>query len=87
MRSSHVVHGQRHLEGAQSARTPGFPHNDYGKRIRQQRPLSYNKYLRVPDLIGLQNCLSDPAHHDELLFITVHQPMSFGSNKFFMRSA
>jgi tryptophan 2,3-dioxygenase len=36
-------------------------------------PLSYNKYLRVPDLINLQNCLSDPAHHDELLFITVHQ--------------
>jgi tryptophan 2,3-dioxygenase len=36
-------------------------------------PLSYNKYLRVPDLIALQDCLSDPAHHDELLFITIHQ--------------
>jgi tryptophan 2,3-dioxygenase len=36
-------------------------------------PLSYNKYLRVPELIDLQQCLSDPAHHDELLFITVHQ--------------
>ena len=36
-------------------------------------PLSYNKYLRVPELIELQECLSDPAHHDELLFITVHQ--------------
>ncbi|MFN2491952.1 MAG: tryptophan 2,3-dioxygenase [Pyrinomonadaceae bacterium] len=35
--------------------------------------LSYNKYLRVADLIGLQDCLSDPVHHDELLFITVHQ--------------
>lgn len=35
--------------------------------------LSYNKYLRVPDLIALQDCLSDPAHHDELLFITIHQ--------------
>ncbi len=35
--------------------------------------LSYNKYLRVAELIGLQECLSDPAHHDELLFITVHQ--------------
>src|SRR5881275_1227038 len=42
---------------------------DYG----QGAPLSYNKYLRVRDLIGLQECLSDPAHHDELLFITVHQ--------------
>lgn len=43
--------------------------NDYGKNP----PLSYNKYLRVPDLIGLQECLSGPEHHDELLFITVHQ--------------
>src|ERR1044072_8501016 len=43
--------------------------NDYGSNA----PLSYNKYLRVPDLINLQGCLSDPAHHDELLFITVHE--------------
>jgi tryptophan 2,3-dioxygenase len=43
--------------------------NDYGKNA----PLSYNKYLRVPELIDLQTCLSSPAHHDELLFITVHQ--------------
>ena len=35
--------------------------------------LSYNKYLRVPELIALQTCLSDPAQHDELLFITIHQ--------------
>jgi len=42
---------------------------DYGEKPL----LSYNKYLRVPDLIGLQECRSDPAHHDELLFITIHQ--------------
>ncbi len=42
---------------------------DYGS----DAPLSYNQYLRVPDLIGLQDCLSDPPHHDELLFITIHQ--------------
>src|SRR5713226_7494629 len=41
----------------------------YGK----DAPLSYNKYLRVPELIDLQTCLSSPVHHDELLFITVHQ--------------
>ncbi len=39
----------------------------------QDAPLSYNKYLRVTELIDLQTCLSTPAHHDELLFITVHQ--------------
>jgi tryptophan 2,3-dioxygenase len=43
--------------------------NKYGSNA----PLSYNKYLRVPELIKLQDCLSDPAHHDELLFITIHQ--------------
>ena len=43
--------------------------NEYGNNP----PLSYNKYLRVQDLINLQDCLSSPAHHDELLFITVHQ--------------
>lgn len=36
-------------------------------------PLSYNEYLSVADLIALQKCRSDPAHHDELLFITIHQ--------------
>jgi tryptophan 2,3-dioxygenase len=43
--------------------------NKYGSSA----PLSYNKYLRVPDLISLQECLSGPEHHDELLFITIHQ--------------
>src|SRR6476620_12785016 len=43
--------------------------NNYG----DNPPLSYNKYLRVQDLINLQDCLSDPVHHDELLFITIHQ--------------
>ena len=43
--------------------------DDYGKKAT----LSYNKYLRVPELIDLQTCLSSPAQHDELLFITVHQ--------------
>lgn len=43
--------------------------NEYGGKV----PLSYNEYLRVRELIDLQTCLSEPAHHDELLFITVHQ--------------
>src|SRR5690348_9676760 len=36
-------------------------------------PLSYNSYLRVPELVELQTCLSNPVRHDELLFITIHQ--------------
>jgi tryptophan 2,3-dioxygenase len=36
-------------------------------------PLSYNKYLKVPELIRLQETLSEPTSHDELLFIIIHQ--------------
>ena len=36
-------------------------------------PLSYNEYLKVKELIKLQETLSEPASHDELLFIIIHQ--------------
>ncbi len=36
-------------------------------------PLSYNKYLKVHELTDLQQCLSNPEQHNELLFITIHQ--------------
>jgi len=35
--------------------------------------LTYGSYLRVPDLLKLQNQLSSPPTHDELLFIIIHQ--------------
>lgn len=43
--------------------------HEYGKG----GTLSYNKYLKVPELIQLQETLSDPVSHDELLFIVIHQ--------------
>jgi tryptophan 2,3-dioxygenase len=43
--------------------------NEYGKNA----PLSYNKYLKVPELIQLQETLSEPQSHDEMLFIIIHQ--------------
>jgi len=43
--------------------------NEYGKGAL----LSYNKYLKVPELIKLQETLSSPVSHDELLFIIIHQ--------------
>jgi tryptophan 2,3-dioxygenase len=36
-------------------------------------PLSYNSYLMVDQLKELQICKSDPPHHDEPLFIIIHQ--------------
>ena len=35
--------------------------------------LTYGSYLRVPELLDLQHALSDPPHHDEMLFIIIHQ--------------
>ena len=35
--------------------------------------LTYSEYLRVPELTNLQVLESQPPHHDELLFIIIHQ--------------
>jgi tryptophan 2,3-dioxygenase len=35
--------------------------------------LTYGSYLRLPELLTLQQLESDPPAHDELLFITIHQ--------------
>lgn len=35
--------------------------------------LTYGSYLRIPELLELQQLRSDPPVHDELLFIVVHQ--------------
>jgi aminocarboxymuconate-semialdehyde decarboxylase len=35
--------------------------------------LTYGSYLKVPELLELQQPQSSPPHHDELLFILVHQ--------------
>ncbi len=35
--------------------------------------LSYGSYLAIDDLLSLQRPISQPAHHDEMLFIVIHQ--------------
>jgi tryptophan 2,3-dioxygenase len=53
---------------------PGVPAaaRGEGPLVRNQ-PLTYGSYLRIADLLELQHPLSDPAHHDEMLFIVIHQ--------------
>ena len=36
-------------------------------------PLTYASYLRIPELLALQQPLSDGPEHDETLFIVIHQ--------------
>ncbi len=50
------------------------------KNPRTPNPVSENKsfvtyqsYLKIPELLSLQQPLSDPEEHDELLFIAIHQ--------------
>jgi tryptophan 2,3-dioxygenase len=41
--------------------------------VRTQEELTYDRYLKVSALTSLQELQSDPPHHDELLFIIIHQ--------------
>ena len=41
--------------------------------VSQPEQLTYSLYLRVPELLSLQHPQSTPQHHDEMLFIIVHQ--------------
>jgi tryptophan 2,3-dioxygenase len=41
--------------------------------MQQQQQLSYGSYLQVDELLSLQRPLSSPPHHDEMLFIVIHQ--------------
>jgi tryptophan 2,3-dioxygenase len=42
-------------------------------RNLELKELNYNSYLKVPELLSLQQPLSDPTHHDEMFFIIIHQ--------------
>ena len=41
--------------------------------VEGEQRLTYGGYLKVSELTSLQQLLSDPPQHDELLFIIIHQ--------------
>jgi tryptophan 2,3-dioxygenase len=41
--------------------------------VVKDAPVTYTSYLRVRELVSLQQPLSEPPHHDEMLFIVIHQ--------------
>jgi len=45
----------------------------FGLPPRDEPRLTYGGYLKVNELISLQQLLSEPAQHDEMLFIIIHQ--------------
>ena len=36
-------------------------------------PVTYSSYLKIEELLSLQQPLSDGPEHDEMLFIVIHQ--------------
>jgi aminocarboxymuconate-semialdehyde decarboxylase len=65
--------------GHDAAESPGRPAPSGGSQLRENvatsagEQLTYSSYLQIPTLLGLQHPQSSPQHHDELLFIVVHQ--------------
>src|SRR5271156_588326 len=53
--------------------TAQVPETDAGGAFDSNKKLTYASYLKVPELLKLQVPESSPEHHDELLFIVVHQ--------------
>lgn len=45
--------------------------SDYGKLRFEE--LNYGSYLKIQELLGLQELRSRPRHHDEMFFIVIHQ--------------
>jgi aminocarboxymuconate-semialdehyde decarboxylase len=41
--------------------------------VPRSEQLTYSSYLQIPELLELQHSQSSPQHHDEMLFIIVHQ--------------
>jgi len=60
-----------------SAGVPGKPRTSSQNQptpiVPYEAQLTYSSYLKVPELLELQHPQSRPQHHDEMLFIIVHQ--------------
>ena len=44
-----------------------------GQHQGGEHRLTYSSYLKVPELLRLQQLQAEPQRHDELLFIVIHQ--------------
>ena len=51
----------------------GCPYGAGKPSVYAATDLTYQTYLKVPELLGLQLPESNPPHHDEMLFIIIHQ--------------
>ncbi len=59
--------------GTNASQAATFEENPGSPRKPGSVSLSYGSYLKVDELLALQQPLSLPPHHDEMLFIIIHQ--------------
>ena len=59
--------------GWRNAQPKDSPMPYEGPKVYRRDELTYNRYLHVEELLSLQTLQSDPPHHDETLFIIIHQ--------------
>lgn len=52
---------------------PSQPRSTLEQSPSKSGPLTYSAYLKLPELLKLQQPLSAPHEHDETLFIIIHQ--------------
>jgi aminocarboxymuconate-semialdehyde decarboxylase len=65
--------GLREVSAVSAAAREPEAAGDRAPIIPAGEQLTYGSYLKVPELLKLQDSQSSPPHHDELLFIIVHQ--------------
>jgi aminocarboxymuconate-semialdehyde decarboxylase len=59
--------------GLETQDKPGAQSEKERRQTTLGQQLTYSSYLRIPELLELQHPQSSPQHHDEMLFIIVHQ--------------
>jgi len=63
----------RDFLGLDRSEVPGRTSDQAASVAHHGEQLTYSSYLKVPELLELQHPQSSPQHHDELLFVIVHQ--------------
>jgi aminocarboxymuconate-semialdehyde decarboxylase len=71
-KSGALFHANERFEVQSNGNCP-FGAQDATRDDASQEKLTYSSYLKVPELLELQQLQSQPARHDELLFIVIHQ--------------
>src|SRR4051812_23314068 len=69
----HQLRLRRHLDPHRHLNSDNRPGIDTRLYSKEMPDLDYKSYLKLEELLKLQQPLAEPSSHDEALFIIVHQ--------------